>query len=126
MEPLTGQDAKDVRIFACDKYELYGDVEASLGGGFSTEKVTDVKGDWHFAKREETGAWVNTGMFIQVWKAIADWNAPAGMDCVGEVAVDAVFVPDRLTPHRIGQSTSMALSLSSFTVADGPEHGPRT
>ena len=126
MDPLTGQYAKKVSIFACDKYEVYGDVEVTLGGGFSTEKVTDVKGDWHFAKREETGAWVNTGMFIQVWKAIADWNAPAGMECVVEVAANVVFVPDRLTPHRIGQSTSMALILSSFTVAGGPEQGPRT
>jgi len=96
LDLLTGQYAKKVSIFACDKYEVYGDVEVSLGGGFSTKKVTDVKGDWHFAKRKETGAWVNTGMFIQVWKAIADSNAHAGMDWVVKVDADAVFVPDRL------------------------------
>merc|ERR1712203_162227 len=87
---------KKVSIFACDKYEVYGDVEVSLGGGFSTKKVTDVKGDWHFAKRKSTGAWVNTGLFIQVWKAIGDTNAHVGMDWVVKVDPDAVFVPERL------------------------------
>merc|ERR1712045_699550 len=49
-----------------------------------------------FAKRKETGAWVNTGMFIQVWKAIADTGVHAGMDWVVKVDPDAVFVPERL------------------------------
>merc|ERR1712099_168383 len=61
-----------------------------------TKKVTDVKGDWHFAKRKSTGAWVNTGLFIQVWKAIGETNAQAGMDWVVKVDPDAVFVPERL------------------------------
>merc|ERR1711992_514168 len=90
LDLLTGQYAKKVSIFACDKYEVYGDVEVSLGGGFSTKKVTDVEGDWHFAKRKETGAWVNTGMFTQVWKAIATGWKASSADWVLKVDADAV------------------------------------
>jgi len=96
LDLLTAQFARKVSIFTCEKYEVYADVEVSLGEGFLTKKVTDVKGDWHFGKRKETGAWVNTGMFIQVWKAIADTNAHADMDWVVKVDPDAVFVPERL------------------------------
>jgi len=96
LELLTAQMEKKVSIFSCEKYEVYSDVAVSLGDGFTTKVVSDVKGDWHFAKRKETGAWVNTGMFIQVWKAIAESNAQAGMDWVVKVDPDAVFVPERL------------------------------
>merc|ERR1711994_1045426 len=61
-----------------------------------TKKVTDVAGDWHFAKRKETGAWVNTGIFIQVWKAIAEAKFYSSHDWVVKVDADAVFVPERL------------------------------
>merc|ERR1719254_418904 len=93
LELLSQQFEKKVSIFACEAYEVYSDAAASLGGDFVTKKVTDVKGDWHFAKRKSTGAWINTGLFIQVWKAIGDTNAHAGMDWVVKVDPDAVFVP---------------------------------
>jgi len=96
LELLSQQFERKVSIFACEAYEVYSDAAASLGGDFVTKKVTDVKGDWHFAKRKSTGAWVNTGLFIQVWKAIGDTNAHAGMDWVVKVDPDAVFVPERL------------------------------
>merc|ERR1712003_390025 len=96
LETIQYQFSKGLSIFSCEKYEVYSDVAVSLGDGFTTKVVSDVKGDWHFAKRKETGAWVNTGMFIQVWKAIADTNAHAGMDWVVKVDPDAVFVPERL------------------------------
>jgi len=95
-ELLTQQFEKKVSIFACEAYEVYSDVETSLGGGFLTKKVTDVKGDWHFAKRKTTGAWVNTGMFIQVWKAIGEAKIYNDYDWVIKVDPDAVFVPARL------------------------------
>jgi len=96
LELLTQQFERKVSIFACDANEVYSDVEVSLGGGFVTKKVTDVKGDWHFAKREETGAWVNTGMFIQVWKAVGEAHAYSNYDWVVKVDPDAVFLPERL------------------------------
>merc|ERR1712060_1011364 len=95
-ELLTEQLEKKVSIFACDAYDVYSDVEVSLGGGFVTKKVTDVMGDWHFAKRKETGAWVSTGIFIQAWKAIGAANVYSAHDWVVKVDPDAVFVPERL------------------------------
>jgi len=95
-ELLSEQFEKKVSIFACDAYDVYSDVEVSLGGGFVTKKVTDVVGDWHFAKRKETGAWVNTGIFIQVWKAVAEAQVYSSHDWVVKVDADAVFVPERL------------------------------
>merc|ERR1711957_416747 len=53
LELLTQQLERKVSLFACDAYDVYSDVEVSLGGGVMTKKVTDVKGDWHFAKRKE-------------------------------------------------------------------------
>merc|ERR1712238_522172 len=50
----------------------------------------------HCAKRKETGSWVNTGMFIQVWKAIGEANVYQNYDWVVKVDADAVFVPERL------------------------------
>merc|ERR1711957_174050 len=96
LELLTQQLEGKVSIFACDAYDVYSDAEVSLGGGVMTKKVTDVKGDWHFAKRKETGSWVNTGMFIQVWKAIGEANVYQNYDWVVKVDADAVFVPERL------------------------------
>jgi len=95
-ELLSEQFERKVSIFACEAYEVYSDVEVSLGEGFLTKVVTDVKGDWHFAKRKETGAWVNTGIFLQVWKAVKEANAYSNYDWVVKVDPDAVFVPERL------------------------------
>jgi len=95
-ELLIQQLEKKVSIFACDEYQVYSDVEVDLGGGFLTKKVTDVNNDWHFAKRKTTGAWENTGMFIQVWKAIGDAGAYKGYDWVVKADADTVFIPERL------------------------------
>merc|ERR1712178_151896 len=70
-ELLALQVKKKASIFACGAAEVFSDVHVSLGSGVSTTKVDDVEGDFHFAKRKTTGAWVNTGLFKQVWKAVA-------------------------------------------------------
>merc|ERR1711870_89324 len=71
-ELLTQQHAKNVSIFSCNAYAVYSDAQVDLGGGLSSIKVTDKEGDLHFAKRKTTGAWVNTGMFKQIWAALRD------------------------------------------------------
>merc|ERR1712209_284225 len=68
------------------------DVEVAVGPGLQTIKVVDVEGDWHFAKRKDTGGWVNTGIFTQVWKAIANGWKSSSADWVVKVDADAVFV----------------------------------
>jgi len=96
-ELLTEQHRKKVSIFACNKFAVYSDVSVSLGQGFETEKVEDVEGDFHFQKRKETGAWVNTGMFKQVWKAIEKAGDYKDYAWTVKFDPDAVFVPTRLT-----------------------------
>jgi len=93
---VTGQLAKKVSIFDCDAYDVFSDQKVDLGGGFSTKMVTDADGEFHFAKRKTTGSWINTGMFIQVWKMIGAEKKYAPYDWVVKVDADAVFVADRL------------------------------
>jgi len=95
-ELLALQHAQKTSIFACNAFSVYSDVEVEIASGVTTKKVTDVNGDWHFAKRKETGAWVNTGMFVQVWKAIAAEKTYQSFDWVVKADPDAVFVPTRL------------------------------
>lgn len=95
-ELLTQQLEKKVSIFACDAHAVYSDVSVSLGGGLTTVKVDDVDGDFHFAKRKLTGAWVNTGMFQQVWKAIGRAQAYSNYDWTVKVDPDAVFFAAKL------------------------------
>jgi len=96
VELLTEQFKRKASIFACEQYEVYSDVEISLGGGFLTKVITDEKGDWHFAKRKETGAWVNTGIFIRAWKSVKESGKYTNYEWVVKVDPDAVFVPERL------------------------------
>ena len=62
--------SRNASIFACDKAEVYGDTEVSLGGGVMVQKVEDVETDFHFAKRKHAGTWINTGVYKQIWKAL--------------------------------------------------------
>jgi len=89
--------SKKTSIFACPEYDVFGDVEVEVGPDLKTIMVTDVEGDFHFAKRKNSGAWVNTGMFKQVWKAIGSGDKYKTASWVVKVDVDAVFLPSRLT-----------------------------
>jgi hypothetical protein len=95
-ELLTQQYAKKASIFACDAFAVYSDTSASLGVDYQTIQVSDVLGDFHIAKRKETGAWINTGMFKQIWKAIGEVGTYKNFDWTVKVDPDAVFLPQRL------------------------------
>merc|ERR1712190_531611 len=56
----------------------------------------DVEGDFHFAKRKHVGTWINTGMYKQVWKAIAKKATYASYDWTVKVDADAVFFQKKL------------------------------
>jgi len=73
-----------------------GDAAADYGDGQTTVKVDDVKGDFHFEKRKDTGTWVNTGLFVQVWKQINSEGKATEQDWVVKADLDAVFIPQRL------------------------------
>merc|ERR1712217_208262 len=69
LQLLKMQYAGKYSIFDCKGWGVYSDVEAEFGDGKKTVKVED-NGDFHFEKRKDTGTWVNTGLFSQVWKKI--------------------------------------------------------
>merc|ERR1711948_72696 len=48
--------SKKTSIFACPEYDVFGDVEVEVGPDLKTIMVTDVEGDFHFAKRKNSGA----------------------------------------------------------------------
>jgi len=93
---------KKASIFACDKAEVYGDVEVAIGGDVMVEKVEDEKGTFHFAKRKHAGTWINTGMYQQIWKKIGAKGTYAGYDWTVKADADAVFFPAKLVA-RIAQ-----------------------
>merc|ERR1712217_62423 len=67
----------------------------------NTKKVDDVKGDFHLFKRKITGTWVNTGMFLQVWKKIEAEGHWVSHDWIIKVDADAVFMPQRLVQNKL-------------------------
>jgi len=84
-------------LFGCEAYKVYSDVETWLSPGqVNTVKVNDVSGDFHFAKRKLTGTWVNSPMFIEIWKNIRTEGEWANHDWTVKTDADAVFLPMRL------------------------------
>merc|ERR1712060_334299 len=55
LELLQMAYGKQTSIFGCDSWGVFSDAEADLAPGVPVTKVDDVDGDFHFAKREETG-----------------------------------------------------------------------
>merc|ERR1719270_964549 len=95
LEILQYAKSKGTHIFACDQWDVFSDVEVDIGGVMTT-KVTDVEGDFHFAKRKVSGTWVNTGLFTQVWRSIQNGGKYEQANWVAKVDGDAVFIPTRL------------------------------
>jgi hypothetical protein len=95
LQLLKMQYAGKYSIFDCKGWGVYSDVEAEFGDGKKTVKVED-NGDFHFEKRKDTGTWVNTGLFSQVWKKIHSEGNAKDQDWVVKADLDAVFIPSRL------------------------------
>merc|ERR1739844_449547 len=94
-------------IFGCEAYKVYSDVETWLSPGqVNTVKVDDVNGDFHFAKRKLTGTWVNSPIFIQIWKAIRTEGLWANHDWTVKVDADSVFLPMRLRTKLSSQKVT--------------------
>jgi hypothetical protein len=94
---LKAAFGKKIGIFACDKWDVFSDNQTDLAPGVPFTAVEDEDNDFHFAKRKETGTWINTGLHTQVWKAIrSDTSRYKSLDWVVKVDCDAVFVPSRL------------------------------
>jgi len=104
LDLIKEQKQRGVSIFRCSEQAVYSDVDAVIAPGLSTIKVTDVKGDWHFAKRKASGTWVNTGMFVQVWQAIGRAGVWARHNYVVKVDADAVFFANKLVEALRGMA----------------------
>merc|ERR1712190_152200 len=96
LELLQQQYQKKVSLFSCDHYDVFSDGDAEVGSGYPAIKVTDNDHEFRLIKRKKTGTWVNTGMFKQVWKAIAQKPEIKEVQWVVKVDADAIFFPHRL------------------------------
>jgi len=96
LDLIKYQYAHGLSIFDCEQTGLFSDKPLQLDEGVNFTQVFDVEHDWHFAKRKSTGAWVNTGLFTQVWKAVQTEAHWVSADWIVKVDPDAVFVPKRL------------------------------
>jgi len=95
-ELVQYQQENSMGAFDCDQTGLFSDQPLKLKNGMEFWQVFDVEHNWHFAKRKATGTWINTGLFIQVWKAILQEGRWVTADWIVKVDADAVFVPSRL------------------------------
>lgn len=110
LELLQVQKKNGLSIFACEAWDVFGDVAAAIDGSYSMIQVEDTFGEFHQIKRK-TGAWVNWGMFHQVWVKVREVGKWQQGDYVVKADADAVFVPQRLrewlgskggdTPHGV-------------------------
>jgi len=96
LEIIQHQKSQNLGIFQCDYSAVFSDVSVDVGGGMMTTVVTDVEGDWHFAKRKVSQTWVNTGMFTQIWKKIAEAGEYQNADWVLKLDADAIFIANRM------------------------------
>lgn len=97
LELLQQAFDRKIGIFACDRTGLFTNREnVSLRGGAPFSAVQDVDGDFFLRKRNLTGAWINTGLYSQAWKAAADGVVSSSAAWVVKADADAVFVPSRL------------------------------
>merc|ERR1712032_1812499 len=88
---LAFAQKEHTHVFACDHWAVFSDVDAPLSPG-ATTKVAYPK----VAKRPQTKLWVNTRLFINVWKSIK--YEGAWKDYAWTVKADptAIFIPIRL------------------------------
>jgi hypothetical protein len=96
LELMNQQAEMGVGIFQCDTSGLYSDGQIALNNGRPFTQVFERDGDWKFAKRKETGAWVNTGIFSDVWRAIQVEQVYANHQWIVKADPDAVFIVPRL------------------------------
>merc|ERR1712187_750570 len=82
-------------IFGCESYRVFSDVSTWLSPG-EIETVMVTGDNFHFQKRKVTGTWINSNMFIAVWKKIKEENMWSSKDWTVKVDADAVFLPSRL------------------------------
>jgi len=99
LELLKMQMQRGLGIFACDEYEVFSDVQLSIGD-YEAVKVDDLEGDFCKYTRPDTGACANTAIFYQVWQLMRGtsivWDKVQDKNWVIKTDIDSVFIPQRL------------------------------
>lgn len=95
-EPLAKQFMVKVGVFACQQPDVFRDAPGEVTDGWPHTVVSEVKGDPLPAKRKHGGTWVNTDMFVPVWKIIAAGERYQSTEWVVKVDIDAVFTSGRV------------------------------
>jgi hypothetical protein len=114
---LQKQYEMKVSIFDCDYYDVFSDVTEQIGSGYQTIQVHDASHEFHMVKKKETGRWVSTGMYKQVWKATRGRIGLERADWVVKVEVDTVFIPIRLKTRLLAENlTSIDENFTSPNV----------
>merc|ERR1712032_1709091 len=95
---LAFAQKEHTHVFACDHWAVFSDVDAPLSPG-ATTKVAYPK----VTKRPNSKLWVNTLLFINVWKSIKNEGAWTGYAWTVKADAGAIFIPIRLQDILIHQ-----------------------
>lgn len=90
---LAMQYRQRVSMFACDEYAVYSNAEIQITPGLNTLFVNN---SLHCERGGEFGTALNTGIFVAVWKVVANDAQYLRHDWTVKVDPDAVFFPGRL------------------------------
>jgi len=91
LEILKEAQRRYAHVFACDHWTVYSDVEVPLNPG-KTMKVYHPQ----VLRRPNTKIWVNTPMFLTVWKEIRQQETWKSFPWIVKSDPAAVFIPSRL------------------------------
>jgi len=91
LDILKEAQKRYAHVFACDHWTVYSDLEVKLNPG------TTIKVEYpHMARRPNTKIWVNTPLFLTVWKIIRQKTTWRSFPWIVKADPAAVFIPQRL------------------------------
>jgi len=103
------QSKYSLSLFGCNAWDVFSDVTVPIKFDplrVDTIQVHDVNNEFHVVKRKTTGAWVNWGLFFQVWKKIQEMQKWQQYDYTVKVDADTVFLPQRLQNWLTGKKVT--------------------
>merc|ERR1712032_832607 len=100
---LAFAQKEHTHVFACDHWAVFSDVDVKLSPG-ATTKVAYTK----VAKRPQTKLWVNTLLFINIWKSIKYEGAWKDYAWTVKADPSAIFIPIRLQYILVHQPVTEA------------------
>jgi len=83
-------------IFGCEKWTVFSDVSFQLTPGPPKEIFSTVVDFPKPAVRPNTKLWVNTLLFVNVWKKVLEYGHHANSDWTVKVDPTTIFLPIRL------------------------------